>query len=195
MVKRTPTILEFLHSPPGTYPEFERTYSSRPLIDAQSPRVQRNVDALMGPVPHMVPRNMPLPVAVTAQMYGQPMPEQSASSIVRGLAGIDRPEAPHVSLSDVALPPMFDLAGQIERAAPPQAPWGMAPSQPLPGGGHFDSGIAPPDAGRPVVNAADMRNSAHPLRPPGAFGSMASPAPAQQMGLADWVLRAVIGGH
>lgn len=182
MVKRAPTILEYLHAPPGTYPAFERTYRDRPAIDVQSPRVRQNLDTLMGPVPHMVPRGVG-PVAVTTG--DRP---QGLDSIMRGLAGLDGPITPHSTLSEVAMLPMA-TAEQQDRAAPlpPPAPFG------LPAGGVNDAKVAPPDAAGGVMNGMDSWNAQNPLRAP--VQTQAPPSGMMQPGLADWLVRLLTTGQ
>jgi hypothetical protein len=136
--RRTPASLADLLERPDEYQAFAKFYGSSPQQDIQSQQFQNNLETLMGPVPHSVPRGVG-PVAVTTGG------EQSIDSLVRGLAGMDAPEsAPHSSPSEVAMLPMGTAEQQdMQAPLPPAQPMGLAPHQALADGGHFDSGVAP----------------------------------------------------
>lgn len=148
MVKRSPTILEYLHAAPGTYPTIDHpVVSFRPA----DPLDRRWTE---GPAPQFL--NPPPP----DDDPNDTTPRILGPGGITNSAPYEGNRAPHMSLAAA-------LASPLAEPEAPAAPFeGMAPRQPLPGGGHFDSGVAPLTAAASPMNPVDMANAMNPLRLP-----------------------------
>lgn len=172
MRRENPTILAYLQAP-DRYPWVHQSAVAPPMypgLERVGPNVGRLLDNLrIQPGGSQAPQDMPMGPA--------------------GVMGLDGPPAEHVQLSQVLAPPIPDT-----RPDPVQAPWGMAPAQPIMNGtgqqiGRFESGVAPASSPFPVMNAADEANAANPLRPPQRHPAAQTP-PQARPGLLEAILNA-----
>lgn len=170
-MKKPASFIDYLNNP-ERYQAFHQSYSRRPRppIDRLSARWAQ------GPAPQFL--NPPI-----QDDPGLTMPLLGPGGIVN--APYEGKQPPHTSLAAALAPPL----ASPETPAPPEQ-MGWAPHQPLPGGGHFDSGVAP---GMPGItggtapggyaNGVDMANATNPLRLPRRV--MPGQASAQTRGMFD----------
>lgn len=157
-MKRNPSILDYLHAPPGTYPTIDNPMPRGPIELPQRHWAQ-------GPAPqYLTP-----PIDTAPDQYAPP-PILGPGGITNS-APFEGGRLPHVSLASVLAPPA------AMPQTPPSAPIGLLPGM-NPGGIKNDAGVGVADAAQPPVArpgdfpSGDPRggalayNSAHPLRLP-----------------------------